>query len=52
MTSNRTRGMLCAALVLFAAAPLRAQPATAGYPVSATHLAGEFRPSARVAVVE
>jgi hypothetical protein len=37
--------MLCAAVALFAAAPLRAQPATAGYPVSATHLAGEFRPS-------
>src|SRR5262245_44783902 len=45
MTPTRTQCSLVATVVLLAAAPLHAQPATAGYPVSATHLAGEHRPS-------
>ena len=45
MTPTRILGTLLAAVALLAAAPLHAQPATAGYAVSSTHLAGEHRPS-------
>jgi len=45
MPTTVTRGFLLGAVALLAAAPVHGQSATAGYPVSSIHLAGEHRPT-------